>query len=118
MPADYSAVLVFILVGIGLVLFTFFFSSLIRPHRPDKVKNETYECGIPAVGESWTQFNNRFYIIGLIFVIFDVEAVFLFPWAVAYNSLGLFALIEMVIFIGILLVGLVYAWKKGALEWV
>ena len=118
MPADYSAVLIFILVGSGIVLFTFFFSSLIRPHNPYKVKNETYECGIPVSGDSWTQFNNRFYIFGLIFVIFDVEAVFLFPWAVAFKSLGMFALIEMVIFIFILLVGLVYAWKKGALKWV
>ncbi len=118
MPADYSAVLIFIIAGIGLVLFTFLFSSLIRPHKPGKVKYETYECGIPILGKSWIQFNNRFYIIGLIFVIFDVEAVFLFPWAVAYKSLGFFALVEMVIFIAILLVGLVYAWKKGALKWV
>ena len=118
MPADYSAVLIFILVGIGLVLFTFLFARLIRPHRPDPVKNDTYECGIPAVGEGWVQFNNRFYIFGLIFVIFDVEAIFLFPWAVAYKALGLFALIEMIIFIAILLVGLLYAWKKGVLKWV
>lgn len=118
MPADYSAVLIFILAGIGLVLVTFLTARLIRPHRPYPVKNETYECGIPAVGEGWVQFNNRFYIIGLIFVIFDVEAIFLFPWAVAYNHLGWFALVEMVIFIAILLVGLVYAWKKGALKWV
>lgn len=118
MPADYSAVLIFIIAGIGLVLFTFLLSRLIRPHNPSQVKNDTYECGIPIIGESWVQFNNRFYIIGLIFVIFDVEAVFLFPWAVAYSSLGLFALVEMVIFIAILMVGLVYAWKKGALKWV
>jgi len=118
MPGDYSAVLIFIICGIGIVLFTFFFSRLLRPHNPYQVKNETYECGEPAVGQSWVQFNNRFYIFGLLFVIFDVEAVFLFPWAVAYRSLGLFALVEMVIFIGILLVGLVYAWKKGALKWV
>ncbi|MEE9443874.1 MAG: NADH-quinone oxidoreductase subunit A [candidate division Zixibacteria bacterium] len=118
MPAQYLAVLIFILVGTGLVIFTFFLSRLIRPRNPYQVKNETYECGVPIFGESWTQFNNRFYIFGLIFVIFDVEAVFLFPWAVAYKSLGFFALIEMVIFIAILLVGLVYAWKKGALKWV
>lgn len=118
MPADYSAVLVFIIAGIGMVLFTFLFARIIRPSNPYEVKNETYECGIPILGESWVQFNNRFYIFGLIFVIFDVEAVFLFPWAVAYKSLGLFALIEMVIFIAILLVGLLYAWKRGVLKWV
>ncbi len=118
MPADYSAVLVFIIVGIGCVLFAFLMARIVRPHRPYQVKNETYECGEPISGPSWVQFNNHFYIFGLIFVIFDVEAVFLFPWAVAYKSLGLFALVEMVIFIAILLVGLVYAWKKGALKWV
>lgn len=118
MPSDYISVLVFLLVGTAIVLFTFFVARLIRPHYPYQVKNETYECGEPAVGESWVQFNNRFYIIGLIFVIFDVEAVFLFPWAVAYKVLDLYALLEMVIFIGILLVGLAYAWKKGALKWV
>ncbi|MEZ5357994.1 MAG: NADH-quinone oxidoreductase subunit A [Candidatus Zixiibacteriota bacterium] len=118
MPADYSAVLVFIIAGIGIVAFTFFLSYLVQPRNPYKVKTETYECGEPIFGDSWTQFNNRFYIFGLIFVIFDVEAVFLFPWAVAFKSLGVFALVEMVIFIAILLVGLVYAWKKGALKWV
>lgn len=118
MPAEYSAVLIFIIAGIGMVLFAFLLSRIVRPHNPSQVKNETYESGIPIFGQSWVRFNNRFYIIGLIFVIFDVEAVFLFPWAVAYKSLGLFALVEMVIFIVILLVGLVYAWKKGALKWV
>jgi len=118
MPADYSAVLIFILVGIGMVLFTFILARLIRPHHPYQVKNETYECGIPIMGESWVQFNNRFYLFALIFVIFDVEAVFLFPWAVVYKSLGLFALTEMVIFIAVLLVGLLYAWKRGVLKWV
>jgi NADH-quinone oxidoreductase subunit A len=118
MPSDYGAVLVFIIVGIGMVLFTFFLARLIRPSHPYQVKNETYESGVPILGKSWVMFNNRFYLFGLIFVIFDVEAVFLFPWAVAYKSLGLFALIEMVIFIGILLLGLVYAWKRGVLKWV
>lgn len=118
MPADYSPVLIFILSGIGLVLMVFVINRLVAPHYPYQVKNETYECGEPTIGTSWVQFNNRFYIFGLLFVIFDVEAVFLFPWAVAYKSLGLFALVEMVIFIAILLVGLVYAWKKGALKWV
>lgn len=118
MPADYSVVLVFLIAGIAIVLFVFLLSRLIAPHNPYTVKNETYECGEPAIGQSWIQFNNHFYIFGLIFVIFDVEAIFLFPWAVAYKSLGYFAFVEMMIFIAILLVGLVYAWKKGALKWV
>ena len=118
MPADYSVVLVFLIAGIAIVLFVFLLSRLIAPHNPYTVKNETYECGEPTIGPSWIQFNNHFYIFGLIFVIFDVDAIFLFPWAVAYKSLGYFAFVEMMIFIAILLVGLVYAWKKGALKWV
>jgi NADH-quinone oxidoreductase subunit A len=116
--SQYLAVLIFLLVGTGMVLFTFFLSRLLRPSNPYEKKNQTYECAEPPIGNSWVKFNNRFYIFALIFVIFDVEAVFLFPWAVAYGRLGLFALIEMVIFIVILIFGLYYAWKKGVLKWV
>jgi NADH-quinone oxidoreductase subunit A len=116
--SDYLAVLIFLFLGIGLVLFTFFFARLLRAHNPYKAKNQHYECAEKPVGTSWVRFNNRFYIFALIFVIFDVEAVFLFPWAVAYGKLGLFALIEMAIFIIILMFGLYYAWKKGVLKWV
>ncbi len=116
--AEYAAVLVFLLVGIGMVLFTFFLARLVRPANPYKEKNQNYECAEKPVGDSWIQFNNRFYIFALVFVVFDVEIVFLFPWAVAFGQLGLFALVEMVIFICILLVGLAYAWKKGVLKWV
>jgi len=115
---EYLAVVIFIVAGIGIVLFTFFFASLIRPSKPYPEKTLTYECSELPIGSSWIQFNNRFYIFGLIFVIFDVEAVFLFPWAVAFGQLGLFALIEMFIFIIILFFGLYYAWRKGALKWV
>ncbi|MBD3402070.1 NADH-quinone oxidoreductase subunit A [candidate division GN15 bacterium] len=115
---EYLAVLIFIVAGIGIVLFTFFFSKLIRPHNPYAEKDLNYECAEDPQGSSWVQFNNRFYIFGLIFVIFDVEAIFLFPWAVAFGQLGLYALVEMVIFILILMFGLFYAWKKGALKWV
>jgi NADH-quinone oxidoreductase subunit A len=116
--AEYAAVLVFLLVGIAMVLVTFTISRLIRPSNPYKDKNQNYECGEKPIGDSWIRFNNRFYIFALLFVIFDVESVFLFPWAVAFGKLGLFALIEMVIFIFILLIGLFYAWKKGVLKWV
>jgi len=116
--AQYAAVLIFLLVGIGIVLFTFFISRLIRPSNPYKAKNQSYECAEHPIGDSWIRFNNRFYIFALIFVVFDVEAVFLFPWAVAFGQLGLFALIEMMIFIMILVFGLFYAWKKGVLKWV
>lgn len=116
--SQYLAVLIFIFVGMGIVLFTFFLSRLIRPHNPYKAKNQNYECAEEPFGDSWIRFNPRFYIFALIFVIFDVEVVFLFPWAVAFGQLGLFALIEMVLFVMILFFGLFYAWRRGALKWV
>ena len=82
------------------------------------MKSSTYECGLETVGETWVQFRVQYYIYALVFVIFDIETVFLYPWAVAYNKLGLFALVEMFIFLAILAGGLIYAWRKGALEWV
>ncbi len=115
--SEYLAVLIFIFVGAGMVLFTFFLARLLRPHNPYPEKNVNYECAELPIGSSWIKFHNRYYIFALIFVIFEVEAVFLFPWAVAFGQLGLFALVEMVIFILILLFGLLYAWKKGVLKW-
>jgi NADH-quinone oxidoreductase subunit A len=115
---EYLAVLIFLIVGIGIILITFGISRFVRPANPYKEKNINYECAEDPIGNSWIQFNNRFYIFGLIFVIFDVEAVFLFPWAVAFGQLGLYALVEMILFILILMFGLYYAWKKGALKWV
>jgi len=115
---EYLAILIFLLAGTGIVLITFFMSRLVRPHNPYPKKNVNYECAEEPIGSSWIKFNNRFYLFALIFVIFDVEVVFLFPWAVAFNQLGLFALVEMIIFIAILFFGLFYAWKKGALKWV
>jgi NADH-quinone oxidoreductase subunit A len=91
---------------------------LLRPHRPGPIKLSIYECGLETIGETWVQFKVQYYIYALIFVLFDVETVFLYPWAVAYNQLPLFALFEMFVFLLILAVGLVYAWRKGALEWV
>ena len=116
--SEYLAVLIFIFVGAGIVLATFFFARLLRPHNPYPEKNLNYECAEVPIGASWIKFHNRFYIFALIFVIFDVEAIFLFPWAVAFGQLGLYALVEMVIFILILFFGLFYAWKKGVLKWV
>ena len=116
--SEYLAVLCFILSGTGIVLFTFFLARLIRPRNPYKEKGIPYECAELPVGDSWFKFNNRFYIFALLFVIFDVEVVFLFPWAVAFGELGLFALIEMILFILILFFGLFYAWRKGVLKWV
>lgn len=89
----------------------------LRPKRPDPVKTDTYECGVTTVGDALGQFNVRYYLVALLFVIFDVEVVFLYPWAVAFRQLGLFAFVEAVLFVVILLVGYVYAWRRKALEW-
>ena len=93
-------------------------SYFLGPRRPGPIKLSIYECGLESEGDIWVQFKVQYYLYALIFVIFDVETVFLYPWAVAYNKLGLFALVEMFIFLFILGIGLVYAWRKGALEWV
>lgn len=90
----------------------------IRPENPDPVKSSIYECGMVPVGNALVRYNVRYYVFGLLFVIFDVEAVFLYPWAVAYRQLGLFAFFEALIFIGILFIGYAYAWRKGAMEWI
>jgi len=106
------AVIAFALPVIGLVM-----SWLIRPKKPNPAKNTTYECGMETIGDTWVQFKAQYYLYALIFVVFDVEAIFVFPWAVAYNKLGLYALVEMALFVAILLGGLLYAWRKKALEW-
>jgi NADH-quinone oxidoreductase subunit A len=118
MVGDYTIVGIFLLLGTVFVLITLGVAKLVRPSRPTKVKLQNYECGEVPIGSSWIQYNVGYYIFALIFVIFDVEVVFLFPWAVAFGKLGLFALIEMFIFLLILIFGLVYAWRKGALKWV
>jgi NADH-quinone oxidoreductase subunit A len=117
MDYGYGLIGIFILFAIVFVIFTIFFAGLLRPQRPNKTKLENYECGEVPMGGAWIQYNIGFYTYALIFVIFDVEVVFLFPWAVAFKQLGLFALVEMLIFLAILIVGLAYAWKKGALSW-
>jgi NADH-quinone oxidoreductase subunit A len=91
---------------------------LLAPKRRTPIKNDTYECGLETIGNSWIQFRVQYYLYALVFVIFDVETVFLFPWAVSYGVLGWFALVEMFVFVAILVLGLAYAWRKGALEWV
>lgn len=115
---NYGAVAV---LGIVILLFgvgTFAAWRVLRPQRPNAEKLAIYECGIDAIGESWKQPNVRYYIFAFLFVVFDVEALFLFPWAVVYERLGLFAVVEMTIFVAILLFGLVYAWGRRVLDWV
>lgn len=115
--ANFQFILILALVGIALPFIGVGVAWLLRPKKPNRLKNSTYECGVETYGDSWTQFKAQYYLFALIFVVFDIEAVFLFPWAVAYRQLPLFALVEAVIFIAILFVGLIYAWRTGALKW-
>lgn len=111
-------VIVAALFPLAALITSFVFSFLrIRPKRLTPAKQTTYECGMEPMGSSWIQFNFRYYFYALLFVVFDIEIVFLYPWAVAFKQLELFGFIEMIIFILILLVAYVYAWKKKALEW-
>ena len=116
---SYGVVLAVLIAGIGLVVVAFVFGGrVMAPRRPLPAKLTTYECGIDPVGEGWSQSQVRYYVFGFLFVIFDVESVFLFPWARVFRSLGYTAVVEMAIFIAILGVGLLYAWRKGVLRWV
>jgi NADH-quinone oxidoreductase subunit A len=118
MFSDYAAVGITIVFTLGFVAVAIITAWLIRPKRPSNLKLSTYECGEKPRGTGWVQFNVRFYIIALAFVVFDVEAIFLFAWAIIFKNLGLFGLIEMTVFIFILFFGLIWAWRKGALKWV
>jgi len=117
LPADYFPILIFILVagafGVGALLV----GTLVRPHRPYREKQSPYESGAPLFSDARVPFPLRYYIIAMLFVIFDIEVIYLYPWAVSFHQIGLFGLVEMILFITILLVGYFYAWQKGALEW-
>lgn len=108
---------IFFIVALLIPAVAVVLPRFIGPRKPNAAKQETYECGIETVGEAWVQFKVQYYIFALVFLIFDIETVFLFPWAVAFDKLPLFAVFEGVLFIVILLAGLLYAWRKGALEW-
>ena len=120
---DFANVLVFTVLALGFVGVNLFIGRLLRPSNPQVRKLSTYECGEPAMGSTWVNFNIRFYIVALIFIIFEVEIAFIFPVASVFRrwlegGQGVFAFFEILIFIGILFLGLVYAWVKGDLEWV
>lgn len=115
---EYIFIALFILVALIFPLVAFIAAYVVRPKKSNPIKSSIYECGLETIGETWVQFRVQYYIYALVFVIFDIETVFLYPWAVAYNRLGLFALVEMFIFIAILVGGLIYAWRKGALKWI
>jgi NADH:ubiquinone oxidoreductase subunit 3 (subunit A) len=118
MQSPWMYVGLFVLVGMFIPIAAITIGAILGPKKPNAIKQSTYECGIETVGDSWIQFRAQYYIFGLVFLVFDVETVFLFPWAVSLNKLPIFAVFEGIIFILILLAGLVYAWRKGMLEWV
>jgi NADH-quinone oxidoreductase subunit A len=114
---DYMVIAAFFVIGTLFVMVTLAMSSLLQHRSSSEQKFDTYECGSEPVGPPWVQFRIGYYVYALLFVIFDIETVFLYPWAVSFGSMGLYVLIEMVLFLGILGVGLAFAWKEGALEW-
>ena len=115
---DAASVLLYVVLSIMFVVASLVAGSLLRPKRPYAQKTSTYECGEDTIGSSFVQFNVRFYVVALIFLIFDVEVAALFPWTTVFKSIGPLAFIEISIFIGILLVGFAYVWVKGDLEWI
>jgi NADH-quinone oxidoreductase subunit A len=115
---DYLTVVWFAALALLLAGLLLGISALIRPNRPSAEKLIAYESGVDPVGEGWSQSQVRYYIFALLFVVFDVEAVFIFPWATQLERYGAFGLVEMGIFVAVLLLGLVYAWRKGVLRWV
>ncbi len=117
MQNEWLYVGLFIVVGAAVPSAAILLSWLISPKKPNSIKQSTYECGMETVGENWVQFKAQYYIFALVFLVFDVETVFLFPWAVALGKLPMFAVLEGVVFILILIAGLIYAWRKGMLEW-
>jgi NADH-quinone oxidoreductase subunit A len=117
MLIDYLPIAIYLVLALGFGAVVVFVSTILGPRTPGRVKLETYECGMEPIGPNHIRFAVKFYIISLLFIVFDIETVFLFPWAVAFRELGLFGFVEMAIFILILFVGLAYVWLKGALEW-
>ena len=117
MLGTYLPIMLLILIAIAFGLGSVVFSSLIGQKKYSKVKMAPYECGCEPIGTARERFPIKFYMIAMLFILFDIEAVFLYPWAILYEKLGLFGLVEMGIFVVILFVGYIYVWKKGALEW-
>ena len=124
---EFGKVLIFLITGLIFVGMAFGLNKFIAPHHPNPEKNSSYECGEETTGNSWIQFNSRFYVIALIFLLFDVEMIFVFPWATVFSNKELIAIdgrwgwlafTEMIVFLGILLLGLVYVWRKKDLDWI
>ncbi len=117
MLLDWGYVAIFVVVGAGMVSLPFAIIALLSPRGTSPHKRDTYESGMEPIGQAWSQFNVRYYLFSLIFVVFDVEIIYLYPWAVVARSLGASAFYSIAAFLAILVLGLAYAWRKGALEW-
>jgi NADH-quinone oxidoreductase subunit A len=115
--AAFIPILMMLIAGIGFAVFTLVASHFLGTRVNDPAKLGPYECGITPVGSARERFHTRFYLVAMLFIVFDIETVFLYPWAIVFKQLGMFGLIEMAVFVAILLLGLVYVWGKGALEW-
>lgn len=113
----FTFLIVVILTAIALVVLAMTIAKLIAPRSFNPQKGEPYECGIPTRGQSWVQFKVGYYLFAILFLMFDIETVFLFPWAVVVQEVGIYALVSVIFFLLILILGLAYAWRKGALEW-
>jgi len=117
MLTEFGKILIFIILAIVFVTLTLYLNKLIRPNRPTHEKKKVYECGENPEGSPWVKFNIRFYVVALIFLIFDVEVVLLFPWALTYKEFGVYGFVVGIIFLLILALGMAYEWRKGDLEW-
>ena len=118
MPQNYIPAFIFLAIVLVLLVVTLVVAKLIRPQNPFKTKLMPYECGIDPVDSARGRYTVRFYIVAILFVVFDVETIFLFPWAVQFRALRVFGLVEMLVFLVILIAGYIWIWKKGALEWI
>lgn len=117
MLENYVPILIFCVMGVLFGVVPIIAGRILSPHRPDSEKLSSYECGFEAFEDSRMKFDVRFYLVAILFIIFDLEIAFLFPWAVILEDIGMFGFLAMVVFLGILVIGFVYEWKKGALEW-
>ena len=117
MLAEYLPVLVFLGVGFAMAIVMLILGFLLSPHKPDAAKDSPFECGFEAFEDARMKFDVRYYLVAILFIIFDLEIAFLFPWAIVLDKIGLFGLLAMGLFLSILIIGFIYEWKKGALEW-
>ena len=117
MLENYFPVLLFIFIGIAMGVAPVVLGKLVSPNRPDSKKNSPYECGFEAFGDARMKFDVRYYLVAILFILFDLEIAFLFPWAIVIKEIGTFGFVSMMIFLAVLVVGFIYEWMKGALEW-